>query len=100
MTISFDQARQIVEDDQVGKPAAGTYFVAPWGWKDARSYLVVAGAHEWLIDGNDDFMPPLNGGVAILVDRSTGTVDRVSYIAEMDRIDAMAPVGTGHPETD
>lgn len=96
--ITFDEARSIVEEAGIRKPASGTYYVAPWGWEDANACHVVAGAREWIVDGDSDlsFAPPLDDSV-ILVNKRSGTVSRVSYSADRARIEAMTPVGTGHP---
>jgi hypothetical protein len=92
--VTFEQARVIVQRAlRPGWPAdGGTLVTMPYGWEDAQSWQVVAGAAEALIDGDIEFEvmdPP-----AYLVDKATGRLEMPNQIEVMDRLDDMTPVGT------
>jgi hypothetical protein len=99
--ITFEQARAAVaavnepawEDDHM----PGTYMVAGYGWEDAGAFLVIDGAKEFLVDGNDEY--EVMDAPAVFVDKATGTVMEAVFLEVQDRIMAMAPVGN-HPAQD
>lgn len=68
----------------------GTFYVSPNGYEDATSYFVPWGAREYLVDGDRSFV--LLNGSATFVDKITGFVEVTTYIAELDRIDAMKEI--------
>lgn len=93
--IPFEQARQIVAAAIPEGWTIGTYTVAPWGYQDAESWLVIDGAREWL-DGDEDYADM--SGTVTMVDKETGAVERLPYLPNIDRVDAMMPCGEGEPE--
>jgi hypothetical protein len=68
----------------------GTFYVSPDGYEDATSYFVPWGAREWLVDHDPSYI--LLNGSATFVDKITGFVEVTTYIAEIDRIEAMEAV--------
>jgi hypothetical protein len=89
--IGFQDARRLVEAAQRSTWGKGSYMVADWGREDATHWLIISGAHEWLVGGDDAYRE--SPGVAALVDKHTGEIDWVAYLPNSDRIDAMRPVG-------
>lgn len=90
MTLTFEDARQAVQDAML--PAwdgPGTFHIALNGYEDATSYLVVAGAEEWLVGGNPDFA--VVGDPVLLVDKSTGAITEHPEV-DFRRFDAMTEV--------
>lgn len=74
----------------------------PWGYEDDTVFHVMQtppDAPAPLIEGMD---PPPSQGVmdqpAILVNKATGEVELVPVVGSFERLEAMTPVGTGHPE--
>lgn len=97
MTIAFDEAREIVAARLRRRwhREAGTFYVAPYGYEDADAFWVVYGAREYLVDENPLYLqtdPPLT-----LVSKTDGSITFVAYLDQMDRLEDMTPVGTGHP---
>ena len=98
MAVSFDDARKIVEADEAPRwpPDAGTYMVADWGYEDAQAWWVLSGAREDLVDGDPDYMP-MDAAIP-LVSKTTGVIERVTYLEESDRLEAMSQVGDHAPQ--
>lgn len=94
MPVTFDQARQLADDllRPSWRPDDGTFAVGPYGWEDGTHWHVVYGAAEAATDSNYVLMD----APALLVDKSTGAVEQLSYIDNLDRLAAMRPVGD-HP---
>jgi hypothetical protein len=92
--IGFQDARRLVEAAQRSTWDTGSYMVADWGREDATHWLVISGAYEWLVGGDDAYR--VSPGIAGLVDKQTGEIDWVAYLPNTDRMDAMRPVG-GEP---
>lgn len=92
MAVTFEQAREVVELALRSEwPAdGGTLVTMPYGWEDAQSWQVVAGAREALVDGDSDF--ELMDSPAFLVDKETGRLEQAVKIAVLDRLDEMTPV--------
>lgn len=92
--ITFDEARQIVERELRAKwqPWQGTLITLPTGAEDATHWRVIAGARESLVDGDLDF--DLMDAPALLVSKTTGELQRVVVIADMERLSAMTPVAS------
>lgn len=65
----------------------GTFTVLPTGYEDEAAWLVVVGAREWLVDGQADLMEW--DAPAILVDKITGRIDRLTVIEHLPRLSAM-----------
>lgn len=97
MAVTFERARRTVHAALRGTwPAsAGTFIVAPWGFEDADSYLVVYGAREWLIDGDHD-LAVLDAPVAF-VSKEDGSLTFGSELEDAARIGAMLPHGLRPP---
>lgn len=95
--MTFDDARSIVDGAlQRAWAGPGTFYVAPWGWEDDNAYQVMAGAEEFLKDGRAEFAE--YDQPVVLVRKRDGRIDRIPYLPNAERLDAMTPVGTGHPE--
>lgn len=73
---TFTEARAIVEAGLVHGSTT-----APNGWEDSDAYRVTV-LHP-------PFMEPSPDGLTLLVDKRTGKVSAVGYLAERDRLDAM-----------
>jgi hypothetical protein len=90
--LTFAEARALVAAELApGWPSRlGTFHVRPTGYEDDRAWLVVVGAREWLVDGDEDFV--VFDAPAILVDKRTGRIERLVVIEHLDRLGAMQPV--------
>jgi hypothetical protein len=97
MTVTFEQARRKVDAALRGTwpKDAGTFIVAPWGFEDAESYLVVYGAREWLI-GGDVRLVVLDAPVAF-VSKDGGVLTFGSALQDAARIGAMRLHGPRPP---
>jgi hypothetical protein len=95
--ISFEQARTIADDTlRPSWSGAGTFFVAPYGWQDEETFLVVVGAREAIEGGDPAFAR--SDAPAVFVKRETGEVRLLVQTPILwPRIDAMTPIGD-HPE--
>lgn len=91
--VTFEEARATVDHAlRPGWPRdGGTFVVLPYGWEDDRAWLVIAGAREALVDGDDSFS--VMDAPALLVDKATGQLERLPVVANADRLDAMRPAG-------
>lgn len=90
----FEDARRIVREKYAAQgryAGPGTAYVAPWGWEDMTHWRVVLGAREALVNGDDDFTW-LDAPV-FLVNKATGGASVVTMIENLDRVQAMRPVG-------
>jgi hypothetical protein len=89
--ITFEQARQIVEDDlrKTWNPDDGTLVTLPTGSEDAMCWRVFAGARESMIEGDHDF--DLFDFPALLVSKGSGHISRLSVIENLDRLNRMTP---------
>jgi hypothetical protein len=96
--ITFPEALATVRDhlEPLWDPDAGTFYVAPWGYEDAQAYWVIWGAREWLVNEAQSYEPM--DPALVLVDKATGRLTMTTYLREPDRLDAMTPVGEGHPD--
>jgi hypothetical protein len=95
--LTFEDARQLVESAirPDWRAEDGTLIVLPDGWEDATHWQVVAGAREYLVDGDPAF-----GRIdwpALLVDKKSGAVLRLPVMANFERLDRMTPVGESRP---
>lgn len=95
MSTTFEQAREIAAARNA--PAwrdlgnRGEYMVAPYGYENADAWLIVDGAREYLVDGDDSFEvmdKPLT-----LVMKDSGELFTMQYLENPELIDAMTPVG-------
>jgi hypothetical protein len=91
--IGFQDARRLVEAAQQSTWDQGTYMVADWGREDPTHWLVISGAREWLVGGDEAYAA--TPGAAALVDKHSGAITWVAYGASSGRIEAMRPVGEG-----
>ncbi|AYD81500.1 immunity protein [Arthrobacter phage KBurrousTX] len=100
MTTTFEEARAIVLDqNREGweEDHEGTFTVAAYGWEDEDAFLVVQGASEWLVDGDESYS--VMDAPAVFVSKESGTILEADYLAVLDRIAAMTPV-PGHEYTE
>jgi hypothetical protein len=90
--VTFEQAREVVELALRPEWTAddGTLVTMPYGWEDATTWQVVAGAREALVDGDDDY--ERLDQPAYLVDKATGRLELAVKIEVLDRLDEMTPV--------
>lgn len=77
----------------------GKFMVETYGWEDDEHFNVVIGSREWLRDGNPSFIPDADDR-CILIRKSDGTIEEENPLFIMDKLNAMDPVGTGHPIDD
>jgi hypothetical protein len=91
--VTFDEARAVVDVAlRPDWPAdAGELVVLPGGREDADSYLVIAGAREYLEHDDPDFARL--DAPALLVDKATGDLRPEPVVDVLDRLDAMTPIG-------
>lgn len=93
--ITFEQARAKVralnEPTWEDQNMPGTYMVAEYGWEDADAFLVVDGAKECLVDGDDEYL--VMDAPVMFVDKATGTVLEANALEVMDRFLDMTPIG-------
>ena len=78
------------EQDRPLWTGPGTFYLAPTGFEDARSFNVILGAREALVDGDPRYVGI--EGVLVLVDKSTGAISRHVYLDDRARFDAMTRV--------
>jgi len=90
--ITFEEARQLVQHSLRGSwsPKLGTLVTLPSGFEESTHWRVIAGAREALVDGDRDF--DLMDAPAFLVSKTTGAVERLVVIDNLDRLDSMTPV--------
>lgn len=95
--ITFEQARKIALG-RLGLTWAaddcGEYTVADYGYEDDDAWMLVDGGRRYIVD--DDPECVLVGKPCTLVDKRTGELSFPAYLDDMERFDAMAPVGE-HP---
>lgn len=100
VVLTFEEARQVVDDAERERwriTGDGEFFVAPWGEEDATHYCVHVGAREWLVD--DDIGYAIPDDPARLVSKRTGEIELVIVMPNLDRLEAMTPVGDQAPST-
>lgn len=95
MSISLERAIASVRERRTEDWAGtwGTLYVSPEGYADDRDFLVVWGAHEYLVDNDPRYL--LLNNLVTFVDRETGEIRDVPHSLHLDKIDAMEPVSTG-----
>ena len=88
---TFDQAREtaLASERRSWRPGDGMLYAEPAGLEDARGWLVIVGAREWLVDGNSDYAR-LDDRV-VTIDKLTGRVEVINAIDDADRIAVMTP---------
>ncbi|MEX1078497.1 MAG: hypothetical protein WED09_05260 [Homoserinimonas sp.] len=89
--VTLEQARAIVEAHEADewRLEDGTLYVAPEGYEDADSWLVVVGARELLVD--DDAAYLMLDDRALTVDKITGKVIELNSLRDAARLGAMTP---------
>lgn len=90
-SVTFDEARRIVTAHFAPTWTHGTFVTQAAGRQNDHFWLVVYGNKEALVDGKSNYVM-LDAPVA-LVDKSTGELVLVNYIANMQAIEAMTPTG-------
>ena len=93
--LTFQQAREAVALHIVPRwPGleAGRPFVADWGSQDETHWEVIAGAKEYLVDGDQSFV--MMDLPVFLVDKRTGDVEEVPFLEALGRLERMEPVGS------
>jgi hypothetical protein len=95
--VTFEQARAVVDREfRPDWPARlGTFMVAEYGREDDDDYFVVAGAREYLVGGDSDYV--LMDWPALFVSKATGALATVPVISVFRRLDRMRPVGAPAP---
>lgn len=89
--ITFDDAKRLVDEaDRPRWTGPGTFYVAPTGFEDDRSFNVIVGASEALVDGDARYVGI--EGVLVLVDKKTGAISRGVYLDDRRRYDAMVRI--------
>lgn len=74
----------------------GNFMVETYGWEDAEHFNVVIGSRQWLRDNNADYYPPADDK-CVLVRKDNGAIEEENPLFIMDKLNAMDPVGVGHP---
>ena len=89
--VTFEQARTIIDAHlrPTWNPADGTFTVAPDGYANDRYWNVLAGAAEYVIDGNSASC--LIGSPAYLVDRRSGAIREAHPHMDFEVFDGMEP---------
>jgi len=90
--VTFERARVIVEAYEAATWRAdrdGTLYVAPGGYEDAEGYLVIVGARELLVDGDQDYLTLDDR--AVTVEKATGEVFELDALRDAPRLLAMTP---------
>lgn len=92
MAVSFDEARKIVEDEirPEWTPDYGTLVTLNTGWEDDSFWRVTAGAKEYLVDGNTDYV--ILDAWIYLVSKRTGKITKLHVIDNLKRLDGMTRV--------
>lgn len=92
MSTSFAEARRIVEEDlrPAWRRSDGTLITMPDGFEDKTHWQVRAGAREWLVDRNGDFVT--FDAPAYLVSKETGKLEKVDVLPNLERLNKMTPV--------
>ena len=89
--ITFDEAKQLVDEaDRPRWTGPGTFHVAQTGFEDDRSFNVIVGASEALVDGDARYVSI--EGVLVLVDKRTGAISRGVYLDDRRRYDSMVRI--------
>lgn len=89
--ITFDEAKRLVDDaDRPRWTGPGTFHVAQTGFEDDRSFNVIVGASEALVDGDARYVSV--EGVLVLVDKRTGAISRGVYLDDRRRYDSMVRI--------
>lgn len=93
MAVTFEEARRIVFGAlrPEWKRSQGTLVTLPAGYEDDTHWHVIAGARQWLVDRDDNFS--IMDAPVLLVNKKTGTVERLSVLEDADRLRRMTPVG-------
>lgn len=93
MSVTFDEARRVVYEDmrRTWKRSQGTLVTLPGGYEDDTHWQVVAGAKQWLVDRDSAFQ--LMDAPAILVNKRTGNITRLTVLDNFKRLNEMTPVG-------
>jgi len=68
-----------------GEPA-----VSPNGFEDGEDFLVVWGAREYIVDGDNNFI--LLNGTVTFVNRETGLIRDELMVEQFAKVDGMTPV--------
>lgn len=74
----------------------GKFMVETYGWEDDEHFNVVIGSRQWLRDKDPDYFPPADDR-CILIRKDNGAVEEENPLFIMDKLNAMDPVGAGHP---
>jgi len=99
--VDFDEARALVEAHlrRLWQPENdGTLYVAPYGAEDADAWHVIAGAREYLVEGDWRFLRVGEG--ARLVEKATGRLLHLALPNEDNfrRLGAMTRLGDWPPD--
>ena len=86
---TFKQAMQIAKEHaaETWLPSDGTLYVDPEGYEDGTAYLVIIGARECLVDGDDNYL--MLDDRALIVDKDTGELTELDALKDEQRLDAM-----------
>lgn len=92
MALTYEDARQVVLEALRGVwgPTMGTLVVGDGGKQDETDFFVPYGAHEFLVEGNRDFVV-MNAPV-LFVNKETGAISSFVIFDVFDRLDGMEKV--------
>lgn len=94
--ITFDQAREIIQREVAPTwQGPGSWFLAPWGYEDARGYSMIYGAREGILQADADYAD--TSGMVALVDKLTGELELRPYFDVRERVRKMTPCGSPEP---
>ena len=90
MTVTFEQARQIVID-YIGLKADDNLVAPLWGSENNEYWSIPINTREYLIECNADYL--MVGGPAYLVNKVTGQVREYFFQNEEEGIDGFRDYG-------
>lgn len=82
--LTFEEARQRAAAQlTLEYRGPGEFYVAPWGYEDARDYLLIVGAREAIV-GNDPRYDVADDQ-QVTIDKGAGILRRVNALDNLDR---------------
>lgn len=89
--VTFEQARQIVDDQMRAGWGKGSFWVAPYGYEHDRYIYVVYGSREWMLDHDRSFARP--NDTHVFVRKSDGTLRFDCPLPTWEFFEESNPVG-------
>ena len=96
--ITFEEARERATASLAPSWNLGTFMVAEYGFEDADDFLLITGAREAILGDELAFIE--FSGLVTIVNKETGDVDRLIYLDDLERYEAMTSCGRVSAELD